>query len=76
MRGSIMVTWKSQENETLKKLYVEKNMTSDTLIKDKGALEKFTSHLILILQKEFRPREVAEQLLRLRKSGKLPRIRR
>ena len=73
-----MGTWNNPEIEALKDLYVETDMPSDNLIKDKTAMADFTSQLNakLSLPEAFIQKEVADQLLRLRKSGKLPRIRR
>lgn len=72
-----MGTWNSPEIEAIKDLYVETDIPSDTLIKDKAALVKFTSQLNARLSGEgvFNEEEVAGQLLNLRKSGHLPRIR-
>ena len=73
-----MVTWTNEEIEELKKLYVENDIPSDALIKDKTALLNFTSNLNNILPSNntsFSEQDVADKLLSLRKSGKLPRLR-
>jgi len=72
-----MREWTSNAIEELKNLYVETDAPSDTLIKSKDALSKFTSTLNLRLaaQKDFSSEEVAGELLRIRKSGNLPTIR-
>jgi hypothetical protein len=73
-----MVNWKIEETGELKKLYKENNVPSDELVKDKEALENFTINLNKRInpQKNFSSKEIADKLFKLRKSGKLPRIRR
>ena len=72
-----MKIWSSTEIEQLKVLYVENDIPSDSLIKDKVKLSKFTIKLNSRLSKTevFDEKDVADQLLRLRKNAKLPRIR-
>jgi hypothetical protein len=72
-----MGNWETEEIEKLKKLYKDNNMPSDELVKDKLALENFTIDLNkrINAQKNFSSKEVADKLFKLRKSGKLPRIR-
>ena len=73
-----MAKWSANEIEELKNLYKTNNLPSDQLIKDKTALESFAKILNSRLKREtpFTPEEIADRLLRIRKSGKLPRIRR
>lgn len=72
-----MANWEEHEIEKLKLHYIQFNIPSDQIIKDKDVLEKFTALLNakFTLNDEFIPKQVADQLLKLRKSGKLPRIR-
>jgi len=72
-----MGNWNSNEVEELKVFYKENNITSDQLVKDKIALEKFTSKFNSRISNgaSFTSKEVADQLFKLRKSSKLPRIR-
>jgi hypothetical protein len=73
-----MSNWSTESVEELKKLYVENDMTSDRLIKDSIALSQFAAKLNsrLSLPNGFSSEEIATELLKIRKSGKLPRIRR
>jgi endonuclease V-like protein UPF0215 family len=72
-----MAEWTSEAVEKLKELYVETDIPSDSLIKKKDDLEKFTSALNSRLpdDEDFTSEEVATELLRVRKSGSLPPIR-
>ncbi len=72
-----MGNWETEEIEELKKLYKENNIPSDELVKDKMSLENFTINLNKRIknQKNFSSKEIADKLFKLRKSGKLPRIR-
>jgi hypothetical protein len=72
-----MEKWESAEIETLNRLYKENNIPSDQLVKDKDALKRFADafNQKVSLGKSFNDKEVADQLFKLRKSGKLPRIR-
>ena len=72
-----MANWGEYEIESLKLHYIEFNIPSDQIIKDKNVLEKFTTLLNAELKQndDFAPKQVADQLLKLRKSGKLLRIR-
>jgi hypothetical protein len=73
-----MEKWSKKEIEELKNLYQENDVPSDQLIKDKVALDSFTANFNARVVKEvgFNSKEVADRLLKLRKSGKLPRLRR
>ena len=72
-----MVKWEYETTEELKRLYIETDTPSDTLIKDKKGLSDFTQTLNTRLSnmEDFAEEEVASKLLSLRKSGKLPRLR-
>ena len=73
-----MVKWEKEATQELITLYVEIDTTSDSLIKDKNLMSKFTGTLNERLpgQVDFTDKQVADRLLWLRKSGKLPRLRR
>jgi hypothetical protein len=73
-----MGNWTETQTRELKDLYVEANVPSDQLLKDKTTLDTFvrTFNSRLDGNAEFTAEEMASKLLRLRKSGKLPRIRR
>lgn len=72
-----MESWGKDKIEKLKLHYRQFNTPSDQIVKDKDLLENFTSwfNSKFSPQEEFTPKEVADQLFKLRKSGKLPRIR-
>ena len=72
-----MANWREQEIEKLKLHYRQFNIPSDQIIKDKEVLDKFTAwfNAKSTPKDEFTPKQVADQLLKLRKSAKLPRIR-
>ena len=72
-----MEKWGSAEIETLNHLYEENNVPSDQLVKDKDALKRFADNFNQKFGpgKSYTDKEVADQLFKLRKSGKLPRIR-
>jgi len=72
-----MEKWGSAEIEILKQLYEENNVPSDQLVKDKNALSNFVDILNqkLGMERSYTDKEVADQLFKLRKAGKLPRIR-
>jgi hypothetical protein len=72
-----MGDWGSAEIEELRKLYKENDNPSDQLVKDRAALDTFvaTFNSRLGLEDAFTAEEVASQLFKLRKSGRLPRIR-
>jgi hypothetical protein len=72
-----MAKWESAEIEILKRLYEENNVPSDQLVKDKDALKRFVTIFSQKVgqEKSYTDKEVADQLFKLRKSGKLPRIR-
>ncbi|HUW82740.1 MAG TPA: hypothetical protein VMZ31_08095 [Phycisphaerae bacterium] len=72
-----MTGWSEQHVETLKTLYEENDVPSDSLIGDGTALSRFTQELNRRLgDAAFSDEEVADELFRLRKDGKLPRLRR
>jgi hypothetical protein len=73
-----MGQWNSNEIELLKALYEENNVPSDQLIKNKVELESFSAKFNTRAERgvSFSPEEIADQLLKLRKSSRLPRIRR
>ncbi len=72
-----MEKWNSWSTDVLKKLYVETDVPSDGLIADETMMASFTNNLNKLIEGdvEFTAEEVAKELLRVRKSGKLPRIR-
>ena len=72
-----MENWGSAEIETLKNLYQENDVPSDQLIKDKDALCRFVEALNQRVGsgKCYTDKEVAGEILKLRKSKKLPKIR-
>jgi len=72
-----MGKWESSETEELKRFYKENNVPSDQLVKDKVVLDTFADNFNdrLSSGKKFGSKEVADQLFKLRKSGRLPRIR-
>ena len=72
-----MEKWGSTEIETLKNLYQENDVPSDQLIKDKDALGRFVEELNKRVGpgESYTDKEVASELLKLRKGKKLPRIR-
>ena len=73
-----MGKWSNNEIEELKSLYKENNVPSVQLVKNKGALDSFTANFNarIAADVEFNSEEIASQLFKLRKSGKLPRLRR
>ncbi len=73
-----MGKWGNHEIEELKSLYKENNVPSDQLVKNKVVLDSFTANYNarVAADVEFNSEEIAYQLFKLRKSGKLPRIRR
>ena len=72
-----MEKWNEHEIEKLKLHYKQFNKPSDQIVKEKDVLEKFTEWFNekFSPDKPFTPEEVADQLFKLRKNGKLPRIR-
>jgi len=72
-----MASWGKDKIEELKLHYRQFNRPSDQIVKDKDLLEKFTKwfNVKFTPNEEFTPKEVADQLFKLRKSGKLPRLR-
>jgi len=72
-----MGKWCNSEIEELKKFYKENNLPSDQLVKAKSALDIFTAKFNERFSpcKDFTSEEIADRLFKLRKSGKLPRIR-
>jgi hypothetical protein len=73
-----MEKWSNNEIEELKSLYQENNVPSDQLVKNKVALDSFTANFNARVSSDvgFSSEEIADQLFKLRKSGKLPRLRR
>ncbi|MBN1807228.1 MAG: hypothetical protein JW837_18425 [Sedimentisphaerales bacterium] len=73
-----MEKWSENEIEELKSLYQDNNVPSDQLVKNRVALDSFTINFNARVAKdvEFNSEEIANQLFKLRKSGKLPRLRR
>lgn len=69
--------WNNSAVESLKELYVEFDIPSDTLIADENKLIQFTKELISRASEleGIDKKEVATKLLKVRKSGKLPTIR-
>lgn len=70
-----MEKWNDAEIEKLKLWYQQNNVPSDQLIKDKDALDKFTEWFNTKFGCDKIPKDVAGQLLALRKKGLLPRLR-
>ena len=67
--------WTEESIEELKKLYIETDIPSDTLIKESDSLASFTCELNARLLKSFTKEDVATKLLSVRKKGNLPTIR-
>jgi len=72
-----MKNWESDAIEKLKEFYKENDETSDDLIKNKDALDRFCESFNMRFASSvtFTSEDIADQLLKLRKSGNLPRIR-
>ena len=72
-----MAKWNINEIEELKLFYKENNVPSDQLVKNKEALDTFTSAFNQRVKpvEYFESEEIADQLFKLRKAGKLPRTR-
>jgi hypothetical protein len=70
-----MGNWGHHEIEKLKLFYKQFNVPTDQIVKDNNILEKFTSRFNTEIDNNFSPKEVADQLFTLRKTGNLPRIR-
>ena len=72
-----MAKWEKKEVEELKQFYQENNVPTDELVKDSDAIVRFATEFNNRVQRTpgLTPKEVADQLFRLRKSGRLPRIR-
>jgi hypothetical protein len=72
-----MEKWNENDIAKLKLHYKQFNIPSDQILKEKDTLEKFTEWFNekFTPNNQFIPEDVADQLLKLRKSGKLPRIR-
>ena len=72
-----MASWGKHKIEKLKLHYTQFNTPSDQIVKDQDLLGKFTEwfNAKFTPQEPVTPKEVADQLFRLRKSGNLPRIR-
>ena len=72
-----MAKWSQEAVELLKQLYKNNGVPSDELLKDPAKLEDLRNSLNQTLSSEghFSSKEVADRLLKIRKSGKLPRLR-
>jgi len=70
-----MTDWKKEEIEKLQIFYKQNNAPSDEIVKDNTVLVEFTKWFNARIGSNFSSKEVADQLFTLRKSGKLPRIR-
>ncbi|MCK5000928.1 MAG: hypothetical protein KAS23_15405 [Anaerohalosphaera sp.] len=70
-----MAIMNQKEIDVMKDLYVDTDIPSDSLIKQKDKLEVFTDKLNRSLSSKFKDEEVATELLRIRKKGELPKIR-
>ena len=72
-----MAKWSNNEIEELKSFYKENSVPSDQLVKVKSVLDNFTAKFNERFSPcpDFTSEEVADRLFKLRKSGKLPRIR-
>lgn len=72
-----MANWEKDKIEKLKLHYKQFNTPSDQIVKDQNILDKFTE----LFNTEFTPqeqitsKEIADQIFKLRKSAKLPRLR-
>ncbi len=73
-----MGKWQNDEREKLKLHYKQFNVPSDQIVKDQTVLQNFTDWFNTKFSpaKSFTSKEVADQLLKMRKAGNLPRIRR
>lgn len=73
-----MGKWGTNEIEELKCLYQENDVPSDQLVKNKATLDSFAATFNTRFRASvvFTSEEIADRLFKLRKSGKLPRIRR
>ncbi len=72
-----MAEWDNTAIEELKNLYIETDIPSDPLIKDKAALINFTENLNsrLASKPNYSDEDVAGMLFKLRKKANLPKIR-
>lgn len=72
-----MEKWSETEIEKLKLHYRQFNTPSDQILKERDTLEKYTEwfNAKYTPDHQFTPEDVADQLLKLRKGGKLPRVR-
>jgi len=72
-----MASWGKNEIEKLKLHYRQFETPSDQIVKNQEVLENFTEsfNAKFTPEERFTPKEVADQLFKLRKSGKLPRLR-
>jgi hypothetical protein len=71
-----MKVWDSGMVDALVELYIQQDTTTDDLIKDPDVLIAFTNLLNSRIGQTFSPDEVGGKLLKLRKSKKLPKLRR
>jgi 5'-deoxynucleotidase YfbR-like HD superfamily hydrolase len=72
-----MERWSEAEIEKLKLHYKQSNIPSDQILKERDKLENFTEwfNTKFSHDHQFAPEDIADQLLKLRKGGKLPRVR-
>jgi len=72
-----MEKWTEHDIAKLKLHYKQFNIPSDQILKEREVLENFTEwfNAKFSPNNQFTPEDVADQLLKIRKSGKLPRIR-
>jgi hypothetical protein len=71
-----MQKWDQNSIDALKKFYRRYNLPSDSVIKDPQKIEDFTNKFNLENGYSFTQKEVADQILRIRKKGELPKLRR
>ncbi len=70
-----MGKWNDTEIEKLKLWYQKNNVPSDQLIKDRDVLDNFTEWFNTKFGCDKTSKDIADQLLKLRKKGLLPRLR-
>jgi hypothetical protein len=72
-----MEKWSKAEIEKLQLHYRQFKIPSDQLLKERDMLEKYTEwfNAKFSPDHQFAPEDIADRLLKLRKAGKLPRLR-
>jgi hypothetical protein len=72
-----MEKWNEHEIAKIQMHYKQFNVPSDQILKEKEVLENFTEWFNTKFSPDhkFTSEDVADQLLKLRKNGKLPKIR-